>query len=55
MTDRAIALFAFAVLAGFLGILIWNVPRLDLGIVILVTLILGGYDFVRRRDDSSRS
>jgi len=50
MIDRAIALVAFAVLTGFLGILIWNVPRLDLGIVIAITLALGGYDFVRRRN-----
>lgn len=50
MIDRVVALLAFAVLAGFLGILLWNVPRLDLGAVIVVTLLLGGYDFVRRRN-----
>jgi hypothetical protein len=28
--DRLVALFAFAVLLGFVGILLWHVPRLDL-------------------------
>jgi hypothetical protein len=45
MTDRILSIFAFAVLCGFLGILIWFVPRLDLGIVILLTLLIVGYDF----------
>ena len=39
------ALFAFALLAAFLGILVWYVPRLDLAAVVLVTLLLAGYDF----------
>jgi hypothetical protein len=39
----------FLVLVGFLGILLWKVPRLDLGGVILVTLLLAGYDFLFRR------
>ena len=28
--DRLVALFAFAVFLGFVGILLWHVPRLDL-------------------------
>jgi hypothetical protein len=52
MTDRLMALFAYAVLALFLGILVWHVPRLDLGAVCLVTLLFAGFDFLggaRRR------
>lgn len=44
MIYRLMAVLAFAVLAGFLGILLWYVPRLDLGIVIAVTLILAAVD-----------
>lgn len=51
MHDRSLALFAFAVLLGFLGILLWNVPRADLGGVIIVTLALAGWDFFGRRRD----
>ena len=45
MTDRILSILAFAVLCGFLGILIWFVPRLDLGIVVLLTLLFVAYDF----------
>jgi hypothetical protein len=44
MTDALMRLAAFAALIAFLGILIWYVPRLDLGAVALVTLALAGYD-----------
>lgn len=44
MTDRILALLAFAILFGFLAILLWHVPRLDLGAVVVLTLALGGYD-----------
>jgi hypothetical protein len=44
MTDALMRLAAFAALIAFLGILIWYVPRLDLGAVALVTLVLAGYD-----------
>jgi hypothetical protein len=45
MSDRLMAILAFAVLAVFVGILVWHVPRLDLGAVVLVTLAFAGYDF----------
>ena len=41
---RILALFAFLVLAGFLGILAWEVPILDLGVVIVLTVALAGWD-----------
>ncbi len=44
--NRLLALFAFAILAGFLGILAYSVPSPDLIIVILITVALVGYDFV---------
>ena len=41
---------AFATLCGFLGILVFNVPRLDLGIVVASVLLLAGWDlFVHDR------
>lgn len=46
MTDRLMATFAFLVLTGFLAILVWFVPRLDLGAVVAVTLLLAGYDLL---------
>jgi hypothetical protein len=45
MTDRLMSLFAFGLLVGFLGILVWFVPRLDLAAVCLVTLAFAAYDF----------
>ena len=44
MSDAIMRLLAYALLVGFLGILVWHVPRLDLGGVVLVTLICAGYD-----------
>jgi hypothetical protein len=45
MTDRLMQIAAFAVLAGFLGILMLHVPRLDLGSVIVITLGFVAWDF----------
>lgn len=45
MPDRLMQIFAFAVLAGFLGVLLLHVPRLDLTVVILITLAAAAYDF----------
>lgn len=45
MTDRIIAFLAFATLAAFLGILVWYVPRWDLGVAVAVTLALTAVDF----------
>jgi hypothetical protein len=44
MTDAVMRLAAFALLVAFLGVLVWYVPRLDLGAVLLVTLACAGYD-----------
>jgi hypothetical protein len=47
MLDRLMAILALAVLAAFLGILIWYVPRASLVGVVLVTYALVLYDFSR--------
>lgn len=48
-TDRMLAIAAFTVLFGFLGILVWFVPRLDLGMVVLITLVMTFYDLFFHR------
>jgi hypothetical protein len=45
--NNALALFAFAILLVFLGILVWSVPRLDLMFVVGLTLLLAGWDLVQ--------
>lgn len=42
--QKIMGLIAFLVLAGFLGILIWKVPRADLILVVGSTIVLVGYD-----------
>lgn len=43
--NRLAALLAFIVFAGFLAILAFKVPSIDLILVIALTLALAGYDF----------
>lgn len=40
---------AMALFAGFLAILIWHVPRLDLIAVVAVTVVLAIYDIATGR------
>lgn len=47
MHDKIIGFFAFAVLTGFLAILVGFVTSIDLIIVIVFVLLLAGYDFYR--------
>lgn len=49
MRDRALSILAFLVLVAFIGVLIWKLPRLDLGLVSAVTVSLAAYDFFARR------
>lgn len=45
-----LVLIAFATLGGFLGILLWWVPRWDLGLVIGAVVALAAWDlFVHER------
>lgn len=45
--NKLLATFAFVVLVGFLGILIWHVPRLDLIAVVGLTVALAGWDLIK--------
>ncbi|PWV97619.1 hypothetical protein DFR52_106142 [Hoeflea marina] len=48
--ERILTLIAFVVLCGFLGVLIYKLPRLDLGIVVVTTLVMAFYDlFIHKR------
>lgn len=49
MTARLLALFALLALAGFLIILAWKLARLDLWVLVVVTLALAAIDFARNR------
>lgn len=42
--DHIISVLALAFLLGFLAILVTYVPRWDLGIVVLVTILLASWD-----------
>lgn len=44
LTERLMSVAAFALFVVFLGVLIVYVPRADLGVVLLVTILLCGYD-----------
>lgn len=46
MTNRLMALVAYLMLCAFLAILVFSVGRIDLGVVVLVTLLLAGYDLL---------
>ncbi|MFD1881227.1 hypothetical protein [Paracoccus pacificus] len=44
MSDKIMAILAYLILVCFLAVLVWHVPRLDLGAIVLLTLILAGID-----------
>lgn len=52
MTERVLALLALATLLGFLGILFFEVTRMDLGIVLAITLGFAAWDLWRGNDGS---
>ena len=45
MPDRLMQIAAFLVVAGFVGIVLYHVPRPDLAAVIAITLAAIVYDF----------
>lgn len=49
MPDIPLKLLAFAALVVFLGVLLWHVPRLDLGAVVGATVLLVAWDFFAPR------
>jgi len=44
--QRAMAVLAFAMFCGFLWILVSKVGRMDLAVVVVVTVALAGYDML---------
>lgn len=48
MTELIASVVAMATFLGFLGILVFSVPRIDLGAVVAITIILAVSDFIRR-------
>ena len=48
MMEKLLAWFAALVLAGFLGILLWEIWRLDLGMVIATAFLLAIWDILRQ-------
>jgi hypothetical protein len=55
MINRLVAILAFLTLASFVGILLWKVPRFDLGAVIAITLLLAAVDLYRTAGERDRS
>ena len=53
--ERGLAVLAFVILCVFLAILMIRVPRLDLGVVIVATLLLCGYDLFFHRTNGTRT
>lgn len=53
--ERLMAAFAYIVLIIFLAVLIVWVPRLDLGLVLLITLGLSAYDLMIHRPPNERN
>lgn len=49
MTARLLALLALVVLGGFLVILAFALERLDLWLLVLATMALAAWDFIRYR------
>lgn len=45
MTDKIMAVLALAIMIAYLGVVVWFVPELDLGIVIGFVSLLAVYDF----------
>ncbi|MCZ4290147.1 hypothetical protein [Hoeflea alexandrii] len=51
--ERILTIIAFIILCGFLGVLIFKLPRLDLGIVVGVTVLMAFYDLFIHKKPSS--
>jgi hypothetical protein len=47
--ERLLSVVSFALLCAFLAVLVIHVPRVDLGAVLLISVLLCGYDlFIHR-------
>lgn len=52
--NNALALIPLALLLGFLGILLWHLPRLDLTLLVVATVGLMAWDMLRSMKDNKR-
>ena len=50
MKRYVLPVLAIAILLGFLGILVWEVPRFDLGAVVAITLLFAVWDLLAPHD-----
>jgi hypothetical protein len=46
MIDFGLRVIVMVIITGFLGILVWHVPRTDLIVLVLLTLALVGRDLM---------
>lgn len=54
MLDRTFSLIAYLLLLAFLATLIIYVPRVDLGVVLLLSALLCGYDLLFHRPPGAK-
>lgn len=48
--ERILTIIAFIVLCSFLGVLVFKLPRLDLGAIVVITVLMAFYDlFIHKR------
>ncbi len=48
--ERILTIIAINIFGGFLGVLVYKLPRLDLGIVIAIAALMAFYDlFIHKR------
>tara|TARA_R110002020_G_scaffold385252_2_gene596207 strand:- start:3759 stop:3917 length:159 start_codon:yes stop_codon:yes gene_type:complete len=48
--QRILTIIAFLVFCGFLGVLVFKLPRIDLGLVVGITVLMAFYDlFIHQR------
>jgi hypothetical protein len=55
MIERILTMAAFLTLVCFLGVLVYKVPRVDLGVVIGLTIVMAFYDLFIHRRSSNKS
>jgi hypothetical protein len=53
MKDLILSSLAIATLLGFLAVLLWEVPRIDLGVVIALTAAFAIWDLFASHEDGS--
>ncbi len=49
MLDRLLSIFAFIGLVAFLAVLVFKLQRIDIAVIVTLTLILAGWDVFGRK------